>query len=664
MKKIFLIFAALFTTAVVFAQTKADTPRYALVIGNQTYAQSGLKNPVADAKLMEKALKECGFDVTLATDLDQVALRSAIASYAEKVEKTGKNSISFFYYSGHGVQIDGKNYMVPIDDKGIDTALKAKAMCYPIDDVFSLVPSTTQIVVLDACRNNPFSSTKQVFQKGLSRIANPRGVTNFIAFFSTSDGATADDGSGKNSLFTEKLSFHIRNDFNTPITTLFNNVASDVKEATSGRQTPLVTGTGMNLELMNAEIAAAKIKSLQTSIKESNAGKDKSKILGSSEIKLREAEIAMLQERKLAAEKDAKLKAEQKKKEAEVQKKNQKEMERMQKEAAAQKKTFQAAKAKEKSSLQFIGEIEDNKEALQKIRLAAADKIYDADTATQKKNDVRIDEINNAPLKATEKDAKGNMNSDTKKKRKAQVKVVEEENKVEKQKNYDTFYEKIVEEETERVNTMNADLQTLKSAVYTASSFIDEVEFSVSEYDGAKNQWIVTVNSNLLGQKDIFYTSIALPYKQLCTLVLGKKFVEPAKMSSEAFEQYSDDIDTYNLAFHGENPPLLVEVDYKVSPTSDVSTYQFSAQSVGIKFMQDGETPELNSKKFSSSKKITWEQKQTEIKTVKDILKEYEKRDEAEKKALLKAQKEQAKASSASSSGSSSSKSTSSRKDR
>lgn len=638
MKKCMLMLSVLAcSVTMLFAQTKSDTPRFALVIGNQTYQESGLKNPIADAKLMEDALKKCGFDVTLATDLDAKGFSTAIAEYGEKVNAAGSDSISFFYYSGHGVQIDGKNYMVPVDDGNINTAIKAKGVCYQIDKIFELVPSKTQIVVLDACRNNPFSSTKEVFQKGLSRIANPKNVTNFIAFFSTSDGATADDGSGKNSLFTEKLGFHVMNDFNESITSVFNAVASDVKEATSGRQTPLVTGTGMQLELMNADIFAARIKSLQTSIKDSKAEKAGAAKLGSSEVKLREAEIAMLQERKEQAEADAKIKAAQKKRADELQRKNQAEMERMQREAAKQKKEYQAQKAKEKSSIQFLGEIEDNKEALQKIRVAAAEKIYAADVATQKKNGAKIDEINNAPLKASEKDAKGNINSDTKKRRKAAIKVIEDENKAEKQKNYDRYYETIKEEETERMNMYTADVQTLKTAVYTATSFIDEVEFKVSEYDGAKKQWLVTVNSNILGRKDLFYTTIPLPYKQLCTLVLGKKYVEPAKMDSDLYEQYSDDVDTYNLAFHGENPPLLVEVDYKVSPASGVSAYQFSAQAVRIKFMQNEDTPELNRKTFSSSGKIVWEQKQTELKTVLGILKDYEKRDAAEAKARLKA---------------------------
>ncbi|MBQ4379357.1 MAG: caspase family protein [Treponema sp.] len=640
MKKLTSIVAAM-TLALtsLFAQVKSDTPRYALVIGNQTYEQSALKNPVADAKMMKESLEKCGFEVTLALDLDLTKLRKTIADYAEKVSESGSNSISFFYYSGHGVQLDGKNYLVPVDDKEITTAFKAKSLCYKIDEVFSLVPSKTQIVVLDACRNNPFSSTKEVFQKGLSRIANPKGVTNFIAFFSTSDGATADDGSGKNSLFTEKLSFHIENDFNTPISTVFNSVASDVKEATSGRQTPLVTGTGMNLELMNADIAAAKIKKLENAIKNSKSSKSAAAKFSDSEMKLKEAEIAMLQERKKEAEKDAKVKKEQKERADAIQKKNQKEMERMQKEAAAQRKKFQSQKATEKSSLQFIGEIEDNKEALQKIRLSAADKIYAADNATQKKTNSKIDEVNNRPLKVTEKDAKGKINSETKKRRKAEIKVFEDENKVEKQKNYDTFYDKIKDEETERVNAMNADIQTLKTAVYTASSFIDEAEFTVSEYDGAKNQWIVTVNSNILNRKDLFYTTIAIPYKELCTQVIGKKYVEPKKMDYDAFEQYSDDIDTYNLAFRGENPPLLVEVDYKVSPASGASTYEFSAKEVRVKFMKDGENPLLNKKSFSSKGKLVWEQKQTEIKTVTGILKEYEKRDAAEEKARQKALK-------------------------
>lgn len=641
LKKISVLLVILiFASIRAFSEQSSDTaPRYALVIGNQTYDQSALKNPVADAKLLASALKNCGFDVTLMTDLNQIDMRKGIADYAEKVGKSGKNSISLFYYSGHGVQIDGKNYMVPIDDKEIVNAVRAKSICYPIDDVFGLVPSGTQIVILDACRNNPFSSSKELFQKGLSRIANPKNVTNFISFFSTSDGATADDGSGKNSLFSQKLAWHVENDFNTPVSVVFNSVAGDVKEATNGRQTPLITGTGVSLEFINSEIMSAKIKALQNSAKASEKKGGSAKITSDSEKKLMEAEIAMLEKRKAEAEKDAKAKAEKKKKEESLQQKNKKEMERMQKEAEKQRKEFQSAKAKEKSSLAFIGEIEDNKEALQKIRISAADKIYAANKATQSKTDAKIAEINDAPLRSSEKDAKGRINSATKKRRNAEIKVIENENALEKQKNFDAFYEKIQTEEAERASLLNADEQTLRGAVYTASSVFDEVEFTVSEYDGEKNQWTITLNSNILGKKDLFSTTVTLPYKELCTEVLKKKFVEPKKMDTDAFNQYSDDIDTYEMAFHGKNPPLILEVDYKVSPSSSpVSSYVFSGQNVRVIFMQD-ENPVLNKKSFSSSGKITWEKKQTEVKTVQAILKEYEKRDAKELKEKQKAEK-------------------------
>jgi len=628
MKKFFSFLSILILSISLYAQ-KNDTPRFALVIGNQTYDESPLKNPIADAKSMKNALENCGFDVTFATDLDSTKLSETIASYASKVSEVGKNSISFFYYSGHGVQINGKNYMVPLNDKGITDEIKAEGICYEIDRVFRLVKSSTQIVVLDACRNNPFSSSKAKFQKGLTRISNPSGVTNFMAFFSTSDGATADDGKGKNSLFTEKLSKHILNDFNTPVSTVFNNVANDVKNETNGKQVPLVTGTGVNFELMNSAVAEARINALKTSIATDKKSKTSSKNFNSVS-SLAQAEIEMLEKRKIEADKHAKLKAEEQKKNESIQKKNKKEMERMQKEAAAKKKAYQNQKAKEKSSLTFIGEIEDNKEALQNIRLAAADKIYNANLLTQQKADSRIDDINNAPLRATEKDANGNINSATKKKRKAQVKAVENEKNAERQKNFSTFYEKIQAEETERLNTLAADEKTLSSAVYTASSLIDEVSFTVSSYDGSKYVWYVKFKSKLMNRDDLFESKIELPYKSLCELVLNQKYVDPNKASDEQYNAYSDAIETYDMSLHSSNPPILIEVDYKISPDSESSSYNISTVASRVKYLQD-ENIVLNEKRFSQSETFTWK-KQTELKTVEDIVKAYEKRDLNEKK--------------------------------
>ena len=117
MKKIILKIAAFISCVFCFASPDSNTiPRFAFVLGNQKYKESPLKNTVSDARLISEKLKESGFDVTFKTDLDTNMLREEIGLYAEKVGEAGRDSISLFYYAGHGVQVGGVNYLVPIDD--------------------------------------------------------------------------------------------------------------------------------------------------------------------------------------------------------------------------------------------------------------------------------------------------------------------------------------------------------------------------------------------------------------------------------------------------------------------------------------------------------------------------------------------------------------------
>ena len=644
MKKFVLaLTVAILSISFAFAQN-ADAKRFALVIGNQAYDESPLANPRADSKLISEALKECGFDVTLAQDLESAGFIKVVADYADKVaENGGENTISFFYYSGHGLQIGGKNYMVPTNDKDITSETKAKGKCYSIDTLLELVPSSTQVVVLDACRNNPFKTSKGSFTKGLTRISAPKHVINFQTLFSTGDGQTADDGTGRNSLFTECLNKRMR-EFNTPVLTVFNEVADDVKSSTGGRQTPLIAGSSVKFEFMNAKIAENRIKELQNAQKALELDKTKKASKEyDSEKKLLAAEIAMMQDQKVKAEKDATEKAAKKRAEDAQRRNNQKEMERQQREAEKSRKAFQAAKAKEKNSLTFIKEIEDNKERIQKIRTDAATKIYAAQVAIQKDADSKKDAIWNAELKITEKDAKGKMNSDTQKKRKAEMKLIQDDAETEKKKNHDRFYETIQEEETERVAQLAADEKTLTGAKYEMSSFMKEVDFEVNGYDGESNKWVVKYTSNFMGNKSLFNGEIEITYEQLCKQILQQPYVDPKKKMGIEYDQYNEDIELYDGLFRSSNSPINVVVEYKMKPsTTGISCYEFSTVSVAVKYMKDTEEIVLNQKPLTKTAKIQWEEKQTEIKTVDKLIAGYKKEDDAKAKAAAKAEKEKA----------------------
>jgi uncharacterized caspase-like protein len=177
--------------------------RIALVIGNGAYsAVSPLTNPKNDADLMAKTLQSVGFEVTKITDADQRAMKQAMLDFGRKLH--GGVDASLFYYSGHGVQAKGENYLIPVDasikDEGeLDLqAIDVNAFLQVMDNADSKV----NIVILDACRNNPFLASKRSASRGLAMVDAPRGT--YIAY-STSPGDVAEDGNGKNSPYTEAL---------------------------------------------------------------------------------------------------------------------------------------------------------------------------------------------------------------------------------------------------------------------------------------------------------------------------------------------------------------------------------------------------------------------------------------------------------------------------
>lgn len=176
----------------------------ALVIGNSAYLQDQLPNPIEDANLIAKTLGGLGFNVTQANNLDRSQLFSTVRNYTESLKP---GSISLVYYAGHGMQINGGNYLIPVDmvptsEKGV--MLKA----YPLENLMDRLKRTrsaVNIVILDACRNNPFrpqSKTRGFNNIGLAKVVAPRGT---VIAYSTQPGQQAEDGAGGNSLYTKTL---------------------------------------------------------------------------------------------------------------------------------------------------------------------------------------------------------------------------------------------------------------------------------------------------------------------------------------------------------------------------------------------------------------------------------------------------------------------------
>jgi len=222
----------IYLTVILVTQAVAES-RVALVIGNSEYSFSPLTNPVHDAIDMTAALKKRGFQVMSYTDLDRKQMRQAIREFGEKLKKS---QVGLFYYAGHGIQIKGRNYLIPVtadissadevEDESIDAGSVLRKM--------ETAGNPVNIMILDACRNNPFGRSFRNLEQGLARMDGPVG--SLIAY-STSPGSVAADGNGRNGLYTQYLLKALQQPGLT-IEQTFKQVRNFVRKETDGKQIP------------------------------------------------------------------------------------------------------------------------------------------------------------------------------------------------------------------------------------------------------------------------------------------------------------------------------------------------------------------------------------------------------------------------------------------
>ena len=214
--------------------------RLALVIGQSAYRSvTPLPNPANDAKAMAKMLGDAGFDVTTAADLSQRDLNREVGDFAVKIASKGPDTVALVFYAGHGLQIDGENYLVPVDvdpRREADIPLQAVRLNDLLNTLNS-VPSRMRILLLDACRNNPFPAINQTAGRGLALVDTKSGAPGTFLSYSTSPGAEAEDGSGANSPYTTAL-LQTAREPGLPIEEAFKRVRVAVNKSTEGRQTP------------------------------------------------------------------------------------------------------------------------------------------------------------------------------------------------------------------------------------------------------------------------------------------------------------------------------------------------------------------------------------------------------------------------------------------
>ncbi|QFT33590.1 Caspase domain protein [Labrenzia sp. THAF82] len=237
-----LVSAALIILVALILPAKAEERRIALVIGNAAYSNvTPLDNPLNDAELMASSLEAVGFEVILVTEATQLEMVQSIASFGSKLRDAGEDATGLFYYAGHGVQSFGSNFLLPVDialNDAADLSLVGVPAQAVLWQMFS-AKNRTNIVILDACRNNPFTTIADLNDNGLAEMKAPKGT--FLSY-STAPGEIAIDGVGSNSPFTEALAQRM-SEPGLPVEALFKKVRVDVLSKTGGLQTPWDTSS-------------------------------------------------------------------------------------------------------------------------------------------------------------------------------------------------------------------------------------------------------------------------------------------------------------------------------------------------------------------------------------------------------------------------------------
>jgi len=224
------------------AEMYADEKRYALVIGNSNYPQNigMLKNPKNDAQDIADELRKSGFEVNLLIDATYGEMRKGIYDLEKTLSTTDRNkTVALFYYAGHGVQSMDENWLIPVDPKiTIDNEDDIRVQCVPVQSMLlsklNYANARMKIVILDACRNNPFPSVNRSVGggSGLKEVSRARG--SWIAF-ATAPGSVAADGNGRNGIYTTALLDAMRKPGIT-IEQTFKIVRQKVDELSGGKQ--------------------------------------------------------------------------------------------------------------------------------------------------------------------------------------------------------------------------------------------------------------------------------------------------------------------------------------------------------------------------------------------------------------------------------------------
>ncbi|MCP4750968.1 MAG: caspase family protein, partial [Proteobacteria bacterium] len=238
MKRILVCLAAVIglsglATAERGVSVAAKERRTALVIGNSDYKIGRLKNPANDAEDIARVLRQSDFNVTLLLNVNQEEMDDAISEFGNGLRGGG---VGLFYFAGHGIQLKGRNYLIPIGSD-IKRQRHVKYRAVNVGEVLAEMGEARNglnILVLDACRDNPLPRSFRTGKRGLAEVDPPKGT---LVAFSTALGDVASDGTGRNSPFARHFIKYAKAE-GLHVETMFRKISADVQVETGGKQVP------------------------------------------------------------------------------------------------------------------------------------------------------------------------------------------------------------------------------------------------------------------------------------------------------------------------------------------------------------------------------------------------------------------------------------------
>ena len=574
-----------------------DLHRYALVIGNGNYEEGALANPTNDATLMADKLANAGFDVYRYYNLKKSGMDDAVSSFVKVVNRDNQ-ATAVVYYAGHGVEVEGVNYLIPVDNGKIESEEDVKIYAYSLDNILSLLNAKEQIIIVDACRNNPYkmSGDRAAGVKGgLGALKEAKKGVTMSYLFAAQSGQTAKDGEGGNSVFSAILAEEIEKS-NVPISTLFNNVASRVKAMTNGEQVPLSSTTGSSFIFQSEDLAKAVLAKWTQQLKQAEADLKKlesSKSTGdekATDLAAAQAKLALAQAEKEASEKRTEqIKAEAKKaaEEAEAAKNRSADlqakidaMKMAAENAATQVRMNTVAGA---TIMDAINEIENNKAKIidisNQISKLSESKAWELSIELAKK----VREIDDTTYQKAELGSDGKPTSTALAMRQMRKDALKAE------------YDKMLADYTAEISSrmkgsdagilviINNEVDVLGKATFDFSSITGGIEISINQYDGGTGGWNLRYKVGALFSGEIF-----LPYE---TLTEKTKVDSVSDMSQWAdYQEYLDNVDMFDSMFRGDVPVIVVEAQCHVVVSGGTLSYQVVPDSLVVRRIDTDKT--------------------------------------------------------------------------